>query len=50
MEELSGGYKTLWNAITDALDALEQQNFGLAKDTLIRAQQTAEEAYIDSND
>ena len=39
-------YFHLFNAVTDALDAMEQQNFGTAKDLLIRAQQQAEEQYI----
>ena len=39
-------YSTLFNAITDALEQIEQQNFGSAKDLLIAAQQQAEEIYI----
>jgi len=39
-------YSTLFNAITDALEQIEQQNFGSAKDILIAAQQKAEEIYI----
>ena len=39
-------YSTLFNAITDALEQIEQQNFGSAKDLLIAAQQKAEEIYI----
>ena len=39
-------YSTLFNAITDALEQLEQQNFGSAKDLLIAAQQQSEEIYI----
>lgn len=39
-------YSTLFNAITDALEQIEQQNFGNAKDLLIAAQQQAEEIYI----
>lgn len=39
-------YHLLFNAITDALEQLEQQNFGSAKDLLIAAQQQAEEIYI----
>ena len=38
-------YSTLFNAITDALEQIEQQNFGSAKDLLIAAQQQAEEIY-----
>ena len=39
-------YSTLFNAITDALEQIEQQNFGSVKDLLIAAQQQAEEIYI----
>ena len=39
-------YSLLFNAITDALEQIEQQNFGSAKDLLIAAQQKAEEIYI----
>ena len=39
-------YSLLFNAITDALEQIEQQNFGSAKELLISAQQQAEEIYI----
>ena len=39
-------YHLLFNAITDALTQMEAQNYGDAKDTLISAQQKAEEIYI----
>ena len=39
-------YTTLFNAITDALEQMEQQNYGTAKETLITAQQEAEENYM----
>ena len=39
-------YTLLFNAITDAVRQLEQQNFGAAKDILIASQQQAEEQYI----
>ena len=41
-------YHLLFNAITDALEQLDAQNYGEAKETLISAQQKAEEIYIDS--
>ena len=41
-------YTTLFNAITDALEQLDAQNYGEAKETLISAQQKAEDIYIDS--
>ena len=39
-------YHLLFNAITDALEQIEQQNFGSAKDLLIATQQEAEEIYM----
>ena len=39
-------YHLLFNAITDALEQMEKQNYGAAKETLIAAQQQAEEIYI----
>ena len=43
-------YSLLFNAITDALEKLEKQNFGDAKDILISAQQKAEEIFIAAED
>lgn len=47
-------YKTLYfklfNAITDALEAMEAQNFGQAKEILRQAQIDAEEAYLDQTE
>ena len=39
-------YHLLFNAITDALEQMEQQNYGTAKEALITAQQEAEEIYM----
>ena len=39
-------YSTLFNAITDALENIEQHNYGIAKDLHIDAPQQAEEIYI----
>ena len=39
-------YHLLFNSITDALEQMEQQNYGTAKETLITAQQEAEEIYM----
>ena len=39
-------YTLLFNAITDALKQMESQNLGTAKETLITAQQEAEELYM----
>ena len=39
-------YHLLFNAITDALEQMEQQNYGTAKNLLITARQEAEEIYM----
>ena len=39
-------YHILFNAATDALRAMEQENFGQAGELLARAQKTCEERYI----
>ena len=46
MENYQKMYSTLFNAITDALTQIENQNYGDARSTLIAAQQKAEEMYI----
>lgn len=38
-------YTTLFNAITDALEAIERQNYGQARETLIQAQLQSEAYY-----
>ena len=43
-------YHLLFNAITDALEQMEKQNLGSAKDLLTTAQQKAEEIYMESAD
>ena len=43
-------YALLFNAVTDALEEMEKLNFGRAKELLVTAQQTAEEAYIRADD
>ena len=45
MEDYTKLYHLLFNAITDALEQIDAQNFGSAK-ALISAQQKAEEIYI----
>ena len=42
MEKLTNDYAVLFNGVTDALDALDRQDYGTAKALLIRAQQLAE--------
>ena len=41
-------YHLLFNATTDALEQMEKQNLGSAKDLLTTAQQKAEEIYMES--
>lgn len=43
-------YFQLFNAITDALENLEQQNYGLAVDCLKEAQVNGENAYLTEAD
>ena len=43
-------YTTLFNAITDALEELEQHNVGRAKEVLRRAQRESEDLYLDSEE
>lgn len=51
MEELYKNlYFHLFNQITDALEAMEKQNYGEARDILIRAQQEAEERYLNAEE
>jgi hypothetical protein len=39
-------YHALFNAVTDAPRAMEQEKFGQARELLVRAQQLCEERYI----
>ena len=41
-------YLHLFNHVSDALEALEQQNFDQTKEILIAAQQQAEDEYVES--
>ena len=43
-------YYHLFNAITDALAQMEQQNYGMALKRLKRVQQETEEMYMDADD
>ena len=43
-------YFHLFNAATDAIEAIEKQNYGQASAILIAAQQETEEMYMDAND
>ena len=50
MEDYTKLYHLLFNAITDALEQMNAQNFGSAKETLVSAQQKAEDIYITAED
>ena len=43
-------YCTLFTAITDALSAMEQQNYGQARALLVAAQQQSEEIFMESDE
>jgi len=43
-------YLHLFNAVTDAIRAIEAYNYGEAHQILVRGQQRAEEAFIDYPD
>ena len=40
-------YHILFNAVTDSLENMAEQNFGQASDCLRQAQQTCEKLYMD---
>ena len=46
MQDYQKLYALLFNACTDAVEAMERMDFGTAIDLLIAAQQQAEEQYI----
>ena len=46
MQDYQKLYTLLFNACTDAVEAMERMDFGTAKACLISAQQQAEEQYI----
>lgn len=50
MENFPKYYTRLFNGITDAVEALQAQNYIKAQDILIRAQQDAEEMYLEDGD
>ena len=47
MDKLPVYYTILFSAVEKAISALEKQNFGLAREILICAEQDAEEAFLD---
>ena len=48
MSELSQEYKLLFNAITDALSAMTEQEWLRAQEILMRAQQRTEALYAEA--
>ena len=46
MSDLPKYYPVLFQAVEQAIDALDVQNYGLAKQLLIHGQQDAEEAFL----
>ena len=50
MEELPNYYTILFHAVTDAIDALDRQDFGQARTLLVRGQQQAEAAYTEQTE
>ena len=40
-------YTHLFNSITDALAQMQEQNYGLASETLMQAQRNAEAMYLE---
>ena len=43
-------YYHLFNAMTDALALMEQQNYGMAVQRLMQAQQETEELYLEAGE
>ena len=50
MDTLPSYYTILFNAVTDAIDALDRQDFGQARALLVRGQQQAETAYTEASE
>ena len=50
MENFPKYYTCLFNSITDAIEAIQHQNYIAAQDILIKAQQEAEELYLAEGD
>lgn len=45
-KEYQEPYRILWWGMTEAVEALDAQNYGLARALLLQAQEQAEEAFI----
>lgn len=50
MDNFPKYYTRLFNGVTDAIEALREQNYIKAQDILIRAQRDAEEMYLEEGD
>ena len=50
MENFPKYYTLLFNAVTDAVEDIDQKNYGAARTRLLKAQQDAEDAYLDAGD
>ncbi len=50
MDNLPKYYTRLFNGVTDAINALQKQKYAEAQMILIRAQQDAEEMYLEDGD
>ena len=50
MTDYKALYFMLFGRLADAIELLEQTNYGQARDLLIKLLQDAEEVYISSND
>lgn len=46
MDEFKEPYLILFRAVRDAIKAIEAQNYGTAKELLVKGEQQAEEAYL----
>lgn len=50
MDDFPKYYTRLFNGITDAIEALQAQNYVKAQDILIKAQQDAEKMYLEDEE
>ncbi len=46
MKEYQKSYLVLWQSVSEAIEAIEQLNYGIAKELLLKGQRKAEEAFI----
>ena len=49
-DEYKQAYLTLFNAVSDAVEALKMRNYGVAEATLVLAQAQAEEDFLRAGD